>query len=196
MVPGANSELRPAHVDRVLPTLEPSVVLVQMEIPPETVARAAALGQGAGARVLLDPAPVPASLSDALMTNVDLLLPNEGELATLTGLPVESVDAAARAAATLRCRGVRAVVVKRGSHRALVVDAKSARSVPAPRVDVIDTTGAGDCFDGALAVALVEGRTLDDAVRFATHAAALACARLGAQSAQPTRAEVERLCTG
>ncbi len=140
MVPGANSELRPAHVDRVLPTLEPSVVLVQMEIPPETVARAAALGQGAGARVLLDPAPVPASLSDALMTNVDLLLPNEGELATLTGLPVESVDAAARAAATLRCRGVRAVVVKRGSHRALVVDAKSARSVPAPRVDVIDTT--------------------------------------------------------
>ncbi len=88
---------------------------------------------------------------------------------------------------------MRAVVVKRGAQGALIVDERGARPVGAPRVRVVDTTGAGDCFDGALAVALSEGQELDAAVRFATHAAALACTLLGAQEAQPTREDVERV---
>jgi ribokinase len=191
VVPGANGDLRPEHVAAILPALSPAAVLMQMEIPPETVERAAMLGRQAGARVLLDPAPAPAALSAALLRTVDVLLPNKGELAALAGMPVGSAAEAGCAATALRGRGVGAVVVKRGDQGALVVDAQGPRAVPTLRVDVVDTTGAGDCFDGALAVAMVEGRPLDEAVRFATHAAALACTRLGAQSAQPERAEVE-----
>ena len=191
VVPGANGHLRPEHVEAGLPALSPTVVLMQMEIPPQTVERAAALGRQAGAQVLLDPAPAPATLPAGLLRNVDVLLPNEGELAMLAGMPVESVEEATQAAAALRGRGVGTVVVKRGDQGALVVDERGARTIPTLRVDVVDTTGAGDCFDGALAVALAEGRPIDEAVRFATHAAALACTRLGAQSAQPERAEVE-----
>jgi ribokinase len=191
VVPGANGRLRPEHVEAGLPALSPTVVLMQMEIPLETVERAAALGRPMGAHVLLDPAPAPATLSEGLLRDVDVLLPNEGELAMLTGMAVESVEEATSAALALRGRGVGTVVVKRGDQGALVVDTRGARAVPTLRVDVVDTTGAGDCFDGALAVALAEGRSIDEAVRFATHAAALACTRLGAQSAQPERAEVE-----
>ena len=191
VVPGANGRLRPEHVEASLPALFPTVVLMQMEIPPETVERAAALGRQTGAHVLLDPAPAPATLPEELLRHVDVLLPNEGELAMLAGMPVESVEEATHAAVMLRGRGVGTVVVKRGDQGALVVDERGARAVPTLRVDVVDTTGAGDCFDGALAVALAEGRSIDEAVRFATHAAALACTRLGAQSAQPERAEVE-----
>ena len=191
VVPGANGRLRPEHVEAGLPALSPAVVLMQMEIPPETVERAAALGRQMGAHVLLDPAPAPATLPAGLLRNVDVLLPNEGELAMLAGMPVESVEEATQAAAALRGRGVGTVVVKRGNQGALVVDERGARAVPTLRVAVVDTTGAGDCFDAALAVALAESRSIDEAVRFATHAAALACTRLGAQSAQPERAEVE-----
>jgi ribokinase len=128
-----------------------------------------------------------------LLRHVDLLLPNEGELALLSGLPASgSTEQIARAAQRLRERGVATVVVKRGDRGALIVDGHDPRQIPTLQVEVVDTTGAGDCFDGALAVALVEGQPLDAAVRFATHAAALSCTQLGAQTAQPTRAEVER----
>ena len=192
VVPGANGRLHPAHVEAALPALAPAAVLMQMEIPPETVVCAAALGRRAGARVLLDPAPAPAALSDDLLRQADVLLPNEGELAALAGMQAGTIEEASRAALALRARGAGIVVVKRGAEGALVVDDAGARAIPTPRVEVVDTTGAGDCFDGAFAVALVEGRPIDEAARFATHAAALACTRLGAQSAQPTRAEVER----
>lgn len=193
VVPGANGRLRPEDIEVALPSLSPTVVLMQLEIPLETVARGAALGHEAGARVLLDPAPAPEALSEDLLGTVDVLMPNEGELAALTGMHIETEEAAARAAARLRERGVKTVVVKRGAKGALIVDAHGARPVGTPRVRVVDTTGAGDCFDGALAVALSEGQALDAAVRFATQAAALACTRLGAQEAQPTREEVERM---
>lgn len=193
VVPGANARLRPGDVEGVMPRLAPSVVLLQMEIPVETVERAVLLGRASGARVLLDPAPAPRGLSPALLGAVDVLMPNEGELATLAGMPAGTEEDAARAAQALRERGIAVVVVKRGEHGALIVDERGARAVPAPRVAVVDTTGAGDCFDGALAVALAEGHDLDRAARFATHAAALACTRLGAQEAQPTRDEVEKM---
>lgn len=196
VVPGANGHVDPEQVSSALPALAPRAVLMQLEIPIATVARAAELAQQRGIRVLLDPAPAPAAISDALLRHVDILLPNEGELATLAGMPTRTDDDAARAALALRQRGVGIVVVKRGERGALLVDEQGARPIPTLRVDVMDTTGAGDCFDGAFAVALVEGQSLDAAARFATHAAALACTHLGAQSAQPARAEVERVLSG
>ncbi len=193
VVPGANYSLRPEHVDAVFTLVAPSVVLMQMEIPLQTVARVAQLGRQAGVRVLLDPAPASRALPDGLLAAVDVLMPNEGELAALTGLPTETDEEAVRAAATLRAEGVGIVVVKRGERGALVVDDRGVRSIPSPVVAAVDTTGAGDCFDGALAVALGERQALDAAIIFATHAAALACTRVGAQEAQPTRTEVEQL---
>ncbi len=192
VIPGANGRLLPQHVDVALGQMRPELVLMQLEIPLETVAYTAEQARSAGARVLLDPAPATA-LPERLLRHVDLLLPNEGELALLSGQPVSgSTEETVRAAQRLRDRGVATVVVKRGELGALIVDGHDPREVPTLHVDVVDTTGAGDCFDGALAVALAEGQPLDAAVRFATHAAALSCTQLGAQTAQPTRAEVER----
>lgn len=192
VVPGANGLVRPIHVQAALAEMAPTTVLMQMEIPLDAVVQAAALGRRAGARVLLDPAPVPVDVPEGLLDNVDVLLPNEGELAALTKMPVESREDVVRAAEALRLCGISIVVVKCGEYGALVVDEHGARPVPTLPVAVVDTTGAGDCFDGAFAVALAEGQPLDHAVRFGTHAAALACTRLGAQSAQPSRTEVER----
>ncbi len=196
VVPGANSRVSPDHAAAALPAIAPRAILMQLEIPLATVAQTAALARRAGIRVLLDPAPAPAALPAALLRDVDVLLPNEGELATLAGLPARDAAEAARAAQALRERGVGIVVVKRGEQGALIVDEQGARPIATLRVDVVDTTGAGDCFDGAFAVALAEGQPLDAAARFATHAAALSCTRLGAQSAQPTRQEVEQALVG
>jgi ribokinase len=192
VVPGANGHLLPQQVDAALKRAAPDIVLMQLEIPLETVAYAAEQAHGIGTRVLLDPAPATA-LPERLLRHVDLLLPNEGELALLSSLPAsESDEQTARAAQRLREWGVAAVVVKCGDRGALIVDGNDPRRVPTLQVEVVDTTGAGDCFDGALAVALAEGQPLDAAVRFATYAAALSCTQLGAQTAQPTRAAVEQ----
>jgi len=193
VVPGANARLRPHDVDKALPAVGMAVILLQMEIPLETVVHAAQRGRHNAAYVLLDPAPVPQNLPAELLNTIDVLLPNEGELATLAGMPVQTEEDAVQAATLLRERGVRIVVVKRGAQGALIVDERGIRVIPTPRVTVVDTTGAGDCFDGALAVALAEGQDIDSAARFATHAAALACTRLGAQKAQPNRDDVHQL---
>jgi ribokinase len=193
VVPGANGHVRPVDVELGVQRVAPSVMLMQLEIPLATVKAAAGLGRRFGARVLLDPAPAPASYVPDLTAEVDIILPNEGELGELTGLPIGGVDDAIRAAEKLRGRDRITIVVKRGAQGALIVDDDGPRLIPAPVVDVVDTTGAGDCFDGALAAGLLEGWSLDKSVRFATHAAALACTRIGAQSAQPTRTEVRAL---
>lgn len=111
----------------------------------------------------------------------------------LTGMPVADAAGAERAADALLARGVRHVVVTLGSEGALVKGAESCERVAARRVEAVDTTGAGDTFNGALAVALSEGRPLSKAVRFATAASAIAVTRMGAQSAVPMREEVDAL---
>jgi ribokinase len=145
--------------------------------------------------VILDPAPA-RPLPDSLLVDVDLLLPNQGEAAVLAGLPVGTREEALAAAQRLRARGVRSVLVKLGADGVLLPAEAGGGHVPGRRVTAVDSTGAGDTLAGALAVALMEGKTLPEAVAFANAAAALSTTRPGAQAAVPARAEVDRLLEG
>jgi ribokinase len=120
-----------------------------------------------------------------------MLTPNESEAELLTGIPVKDETGARAAAECLLSRGVQHVIITLGSRGALVADAQGCRFIPAFKVKPVDTTAAGDIFNGALAVALAEGLTLDDAARFASAAAAISVTRLGAQTSAPTRSEID-----
>jgi ribokinase len=130
-------------------------------------------------------------LPDTLLSHVSLITPNEGEAGKLTGVDVRDEVALPRAAAALHERGVRDVVVTLGARGVFVSADGQSELVPACRVKVVDTTAAGDVFNGSLAVALVEQRPLGVAVRFASAAAALSVTRMGAQASAPWRAEIE-----
>jgi ribokinase len=169
-----------------------AIVLLQLEIPIETVLEATALARRAGSQLILDPAPA-AVLPESLLRSVDVLTPNQTELAAMSGRHPGDRPAMVEAARALRARGTGTVIVKLGAEGCLLVDGDGERHLAAPALDAIDTTGAGDIFNGALAVALSEGRAMSDACRFAIAAAALSVARRGAQAATPTRDEVETL---
>jgi ribokinase len=176
-----------AELDR-LGTLAGDVVLVSNELAPSTVAAALRTARAAGARTILNPAPA-SGLDRALLRFVDLLTPNRGELAELSG--GDSIDSELAAAA--RSLPVReSVIVTLGSAGALVVPREgAARNVPSISIEAVDSTGAGDAFNGALAAALAEGRDLDAAVRRAVTAGGLATTRAGAREGMPTAAELE-----
>jgi ribokinase len=192
--PGANRLLSPADVDAAEDLIARSdVVLSVLEIPAETAGRAMALARHHGAVAVLNPAPA-TSLDDAVLGQVDVLTPNAGELRILLGLSPDDPSDTLALAHRLQARGVRNLVVTLGSGGALIVGADGAtEQVPGVPVEVVDTTGAGDAFTCALGVALAEGRPLPEAVRFAVHAGALACTRLGVIPALPYRADVEAL---
>ncbi len=192
---GSNMRLTPEEVEAEHALFEAAdVVLLQLEIPLETVERAAALAKGAGATVILNPAPA-CDLPDALLKNVDVLTPNESEAARLSGLRVTDRAAAARAARELVERGVQHVVVTLGADGVLLVTAERVLHVPGRAVDAVDTTAAGDAFNGALAYALAEEYDLDAALAFANAAAAYAVTRRGAQASMPTMEALEALET-
>ncbi len=166
----------------------PQVVMCPLELPPPTVAWTLREAKSRGALTVFNPAPVQ-PLPDDVWSDVDYLTPNEGEAARLTG---GIVDPEAAAGALL-ARGVGTDVVTLGARGVLACRGAAPLRVAAPAVSAIDTTGAGDAFNGALAVALGEGRPLDHALRFAAAAGALACTRRGAQDSLPARAEVDAL---
>lgn len=191
VAPGANALLSPADIDAVESEIAAAdYLLVQLEIPMETVARATELAVRYGVRVILNPAPA-APIADEVLARLDLITPNRSETELLTGLKVENVGDAVAAAAWFRGRGVRRVAVTMGSAGALVADERGEEFVPAYRVEAVDTTAAGDVFNGALAVALSEGRELGAAARFAAAASSIACTRIGAQRSIPQRREVD-----
>ena len=192
VVPGSNMELLPADVRRARPAFDAvRVLLLQLESPLATVTAAAEIAHARGAVVVLNPAPA-RPLPPKLLALVDYLTPNETELGQLSGLPVTGIPAAVRAARALLARGVKNVVVTLGEQGALFVDGTSSRRFPARRVNPVDTTGAGDAFNGALALAIADGRPVGDAIPFANAAAALSVTRRGAQSSMPTMREVRR----
>ena len=187
---GANAALRPEDVELVETIVEPGdAVLVQLEIPEPAVDAAVALARRRGARLILNPAPA-RSLSAPLLAAVSVLTPNEHEAAALAGLGA-GVSDPGRMAAVLRDRGVTDVLVTLGAAGVLVSSAAGSRRIPAFAVDAVDTTAAGDVFNGALAVALIEGRSLPDAARFASAAAAISVTRPGARASAPHRAEID-----
>ncbi len=196
VVPGANNELRPCDVEAQSSRISAGdIVLLQLENPVETVLAGARAARQQGARVILDPAPAPGvPLPDELFSLVDLLTPNETEAAILAGLPPGRItpERAAIIARDLQQMGAPAVIMKLGEQGCLLLDEGAQTTlVRAPEVNAVDTTAAGDVFNGALAVALSEGAELLDACRFAVNAAALSVTRLGTQIATPSRQEVE-----
>jgi ribokinase len=193
VAPGANRALTPEHLrGRGDDFAWAEVVVVSCEVPLVTVRAALELARGRGIATILNPAPVPDAGLDFLDL-VEYLTPNAGEAARLSNVRGDDDAALARAAEALRARGARCVLVTLGERGVLACSGGEPRRVPAPSVAAVDTTAAGDAFNGALAVALTEGRALPAALRFANAAAAIACTRRGAQASLPTRHEVERL---
>jgi ribokinase len=197
ILPGANALLVPEMLEPFAKTLETArIVLLQLEIPMATVEAVARRARKAGALVILDPAPVQ-PLSAALLRNVDYLTPNLGELAALTGQPVNEgipiAEAAGMAAPLAAQHGIQ-IIVKMGDQGALCVRPdRQHHHWPAFPVETVDTTGAGDTFNGAFAVALAEGMPDQQAGFFACAAAACSVTRLGAQAGMPFRSEVDAL---
>lgn len=196
VVPGANGSFSAAAFEASKPLLaEAGALLVQLEVPLATVARAIEIAHQGGACVVLDPAPAQ-DLSDALLSQVDYLAPNLSELAYLSGdlLTHDSDEGQVVVAARKLCvRGVGTVIAKLGSRGVILVSAQDSQLVPGFPVNAIDSTGAGDCFLGAFAAALMRGESELDACRFATAAAAIAVTRAGAQASIPDLDEVQRL---
>ncbi len=190
---GANAHLSADEVEAALGGQRGGHLLLQLESPQDAVAAAAACARQRGLTVILDPAPAQ-PLSRGLLAHVDILTPNEAEAATLLGRDGVSVsfEEAPGWAREIRGLGVGTVILKIGSHGAIVATARGETHHPAPAARAIDTTAAGDTFNGALAVGLSEGLRLDDAVDFANAAAALSVCRPGAQASMPSRAEVGR----
>jgi ribokinase len=190
---GANASLSLTDVRRATPLIRSAAVLVaQLETPLATVRAAAQAAADAHVPVILNPAPARV-LPKALLKLISVITPNETEAELLTGINVADEAGAAAAAAQLRARGVRTVVITLGVRGAYVAGADVRQLVPGFRVKAVDTTAAGDVFNGALAVALAEGRTIVEAVRFANAAAALSVTQRGAQPSAPTRASIEAL---
>jgi ribokinase len=191
---GANGQLRPEDVQRAGEQIrQADVVVLQLEIPLDTVACAAALANKAGVPVILDPAPAPAGpLDAALLHNTTYLKPNESEAERLTGLRVQDDASAREAAERLLASGVRVAIVTLGAKGAFWMNREQSGFVPGCRVDALDSTAAGDAFSGALACAIARGECIEEAVRFAGLVGALSVTRLGAQPSLPTEAEARR----
>ena len=193
VAPGANRRLTVEDVDAASGTIgEAKVLVVQMEIPPEVVRRAVEVASANETRVLVNLAP-PFEVPQALLEKLDPLVLNEHEAAFLLGERVEGVDGALSAASELADLGPRSVVVTVGEDGAVFANGTSAEHLTAPRVEVVDTTGAGDAFVGALAARLADDAPLEDAVAYAVRAGAAAVTKEGAQGALPTPDVVEAL---
>ena len=188
---GANNALT---IDDVLPALEQidagDIVLLQLEIPMATIEAVVAIASAKGAKVILNPAPA-ATVSENILSKLYLITPNQAEAQTLTGIEVKDEVTANLAAQVLCSRGVDRVVITMGSLGAYLYEDGKGVIIPAKRVAAVDTTAAGDVYNGALCAALAEGMTLVEALSFATKASAISVTRVGAQPSVPTREEVD-----
>jgi ribokinase len=192
VVPGANGTLGPQDVQANREAFDDGYLLMQLESPLETVEAAAALGRECGMMTILDPAPA-RSLGSRLLRHIDLITPNETEALTILGSSGSkiSLQEAPEIAKRLLGLGPKHIVLKLGEKGVWLADGRRSLHFPSKKVEAIDTTAAGDTFNGALAVALAEGKTLEEAATFANCAAALSVTRLGAQASIPSRLEVD-----
>lgn len=187
---GANSDLLPKDMVKVESQIESAqLVLMQLEIPLETVESVARIAQTKGVKVVLNPAPA-ISLPDDLLRSIYMITPNRNEAEMLSGVKVTDWDSAKQAANVISGKGVEIVIITLGSQGALIKQGDTFHQVPAEKVQAIDTTAAGDTFNGALCVAISEGLPLLDAVKFACRASAISVTRMGAQTSIPSREEI------
>jgi ribokinase len=187
---GANGALVPTDLKPAVDVLKHAyIALVQLEIPMSTVSALTEQAKSYGVKVILNPAPA-ATIPDAMYRQLYLITPNRSEAQQLTGIPVTDVISARYAAENLHGKGVENVVITLGSEGAFVWDGKDGQHIESPKVKALDTTAAGDIFNGALVVALAEGQSLPAAVAFSNRCAAISVTRMGAQSSAPYRKEV------
>ena len=191
---GANAYLTPADIDTAAEEIRgANVVLMQLETPIATVAYAAQMAANAGVRVILNPAPAPTEpLREELLHNLFLITPNKSEASRISGIEIKDMESAQRAAKAIYDMGPKNVIVTLGSDGSLVYDGAMFMRVEALKVNAVDTTAAGDTYNGVLASVLAEGRSIIDAVGEANAAAAISVTRMGAQPAAPTREEVKQ----
>lgn len=190
VAPGSNGTLSPADFDKALAELDKSeFMLMQLEIPIPTVEYIARIAAQKQKKVVLNPAPA-AGLTDELLQDLYLITPNETEAELLTGIKVTDEQSALKAASHLHKKGVEIVIITMGSAGAFLLNDGKSEIIGAPKVEAVDTTAAGDTFNGALVVALSEGKSIQESIAFANQAASISVTRIGAQSSVPFRKEI------
>lgn len=188
---GANAELKPSDLFQAREMIiQSSVVLIQLEIPLDTVSYVATMASENDIPVILNPAPA-RPLPDKLLEHISILTPNKTEAGMLSGIRVHDIGSAKEAAQKIRERGVKTIIITLGNQGALILHRDLFTHVPAYAVIAVDTTAAGDTFNGALVVALSEGKDILEAADFACKAAAISVTRIGAQASIPFKSEVE-----
>ncbi|MGB5848317.1 MAG: ribokinase [Ignavibacteriaceae bacterium] len=190
---GANAALSTNDVEEAEEKIKSAdILLMQLETPLETVNRAADIAKQAGVKVILNPAPA-CQLDDSLLSTLSVITPNESEAGLLTGIIVDDISGAEHAASRLLEKDLDTVIITLGSKGAYFKTRDHSELVPGFNVDAVDATGAGDVFNGALAVAMAENKPIGDAVLFANAAAALSVTKLGAQPSAPLKKDIDKL---
>lgn len=191
IVPGACSTITAQEVDKLKPLLsECTYVLLQLEVNQDANERVVGIAKECGCKVILNTAPYQ-SVSDEFLSKVYMVTPNEVEAEMMTGIHIEGLDTAKKAAKIFYDKGVQVVLITLGERGVFISDHGREEIVSAFKVDAVDTTGAGDAFNGGLLTALSEGKDIWEASRFASALAALSVQRIGTTPAMPTREEVE-----
>lgn len=189
VAPGANANLLPADIETVNIIREAEIILMQLEIPIETIIAVARNAKANGQRVIINPAPAQ-KLNDELLKGLFLITPNETEASLLTGVTVTDDATAAKAAVVFLGKGVKNVIITLGKQGAYFQNNNMKLKIDAPVVQAVDTTAAGDTFSGALTVALTEKMNWEQVIKFAVKAASISVTRMGAQSSVPYREEI------
>jgi len=189
VAPGANAELLPADIAKLKDLSAAEIILLQLEIPMETIAAVVKIAKNNQQKVIINPAPAQL-LDDTLLDGLFLITPNETEAALLTGIKVQDEATAAKAAAIFLSKGVQNVIITLGKQGAYFQNNNLKFTTAAPIVKAVDATAAGDTFSGAIAVALTEKMTWEKAIQFAVQAAAVSVTRMGAQASVPYRNEL------
>jgi ribokinase len=187
---GANNRLSIADIDNAENCFETgNILLVQLETPIETVEYAIKKAKNAGMTTILNPAPA-ALLADDIFPSLDFITPNETEAELLTGIKVTDIVSAKQAAEVLQNKGVKSVIITLGSKGAFVLSTDFSGQIETSKVEAKDSTAAGDCFNGALAVAISEGKDIQNAIKLACQAASISVTRMGAQASMPYKNEL------
>ena len=188
---GANSKLSPKDIENSKELIEKSdFVLAQLETPLESIERLAEITREANVPLILNPAPA-AKISEKIFKDLFLITPNESEAELLTGIKITDEGSIIQALRSLKNKGVKNVIITLGARGAYFLSDQEEELVPSRKVKAVDTTAAGDTFNGALTVALAEGKSMKDAILFANHAASISVTKMGAQNSQPYRHQLK-----